>query len=286
MWSRSTADFRASSRTTAPIMSARAGRPIRGRFITFRIAAAPRRSGSWTPDGANARQITHLSTEATGILVSPDGKKIVFLSSVYPDCGADDACNKAQARRRSATAKSRRASILRCCIRHWNRMAEQAAPAHPGDERGRHRREGPDAGRCAMCRRSRWADPTITPFRPIRPSSPSRMNTDPDPAISTNSDIYTVPIAGGDATENHASVPGADDAPLYSPDGKYLAFRSQARAGYESDRWRLMVLERATRPHHQSHRRPGPLGGQLHLVARFDAAVSSPWKIAAAPACR
>ena len=39
---------------------------------------------------------------------------------------------------------------------------------------------------------------------------------------------------------------GADNSPLYSPDGKLLAFRSQARAGYESDRWRLMVLDRAT----------------------------------------
>src|SRR5262249_27182380 len=40
--------------------------------------------------------------------------------------------------------------------------------------------------------------------------------------------------------------PGADNAPSYSPDGRYLAFRSQARAGYESDRWRLMVLERTS----------------------------------------
>ncbi len=48
------------------------------------------------PDGAGAKQITHLSTEADGILVSPDGKKIVFTSGVYPECGADDACNKSK----------------------------------------------------------------------------------------------------------------------------------------------------------------------------------------------
>src|SRR5271156_590732 len=41
----------------------------------------------WTmnPDGANARPISHFSAEAGGILVSADGKKIVFTSSVYPD---------------------------------------------------------------------------------------------------------------------------------------------------------------------------------------------------------
>src|SRR5258708_7245737 len=45
-------------------------------------------------DGSRVRQITKLSTEAGGVIVSPDGKKIVFQSSVYPDCGADDAGNK------------------------------------------------------------------------------------------------------------------------------------------------------------------------------------------------
>ena len=39
--------------------------------------------------------------------------------------------------------------------------------------------------------------------------------------------------------------PGADSSPLYSPDGKYIGYRAQFRAGYESDRWRLLVLERA-----------------------------------------
>src|SRR5262249_16824821 len=70
-------------------------------------------------------------------------------------------------------------------------------------------------------------------------------NIDPDQAYSTNSDIYVVPITGGEAKKITTSL-GADDAPLYSPDGKYLAFRSQVRAGYESDRFRLIVLERAT----------------------------------------
>src|SRR5271155_3864279 len=49
---------------------------------------------SMSPDGGSIRQISHLSSEAGGILISPDGKKIVFTSNVYPQCGADDACNK------------------------------------------------------------------------------------------------------------------------------------------------------------------------------------------------
>ncbi len=71
------------------------------------------------------------------------------------------------------------------------------------------------------------------------------MNADPVPATSTNSDLYAVSIAGG-AARKITTNPGADSSPRYSPDGKYLAWRAQFRAGYESDRWRLMVLERAT----------------------------------------
>ena len=70
------------------------------------------------------------------------------------------------------------------------------------------------------------------------------MNADPVPAVSTNSDLYVVTIAGGDAVKITPNT-GADASPKYSPDGKYLAWRAQTRGGYESDRWRLMVLERS-----------------------------------------
>jgi dipeptidyl aminopeptidase/acylaminoacyl peptidase len=69
--------------------------------------------------------------------------------------------------------------------------------------------------------------------------------SDDVPAISTNSDLYVVPISGGEPAKITLN-PGADNSPAYSPDGKYLAWRTQLRPGYESDRWRLVTLERAT----------------------------------------
>src|SRR6185437_12436142 len=62
-------------------------------------------------------------------------------------------------------------------------------------------------------------------------------------ATSTNNEIFVVPMAGGSAKKISTS-PGADTTPLYSPDGKYLAWRSQARAGFEADKWRLFVQDR------------------------------------------
>ncbi|MDQ6759721.1 MAG: S9 family peptidase, partial [Acidobacteriota bacterium] len=71
------------------------------------------------------------------------------------------------------------------------------------------------------------------------------MNADPSAATSTNTDLYTVALTGGESKKVTAN-PGADNAPQYSPDGKFIAYRSQERAGYESDRWRLATLDLAS----------------------------------------
>ncbi len=53
-------------------------------------------------------------------------------------------------------------------------------------------------------------------------------NTDENEATSTNSDLFVVPVSGGTAKRLPAA-PGADSTPIYSPDGKYIAYRSQLR---------------------------------------------------------
>lgn len=70
-------------------------------------------------------------------------------------------------------------------------------------------------------------------------------NTDEHPELSTNSDVFIVPMTGGDA-KRITTRRGADTSPQYSPDGKYIAYRSQSRAGYESDLWELWLYNRAT----------------------------------------
>jgi dipeptidyl aminopeptidase/acylaminoacyl peptidase len=65
-------------------------------------------------------------------------------------------------------------------------------------------------------------------------------------AWSTDLNVYTVPVSGGAPAPVTAANRGADQNPVYSPDGRYVAYASQARAGFESDRWRLMLLDRAT----------------------------------------
>ena len=81
-------------------------------------------------------------------------------------------------------------------------------------------------------------------------------NDDPVPAISTNADLFVVATAGGDA-RRIVSSPGYDGSPRYSPDGTRIAYRAQFRAGYEADRWRLLVYDRRS-------------GATVNLTESFD----------------
>ena len=71
-------------------------------------------------------------------------------------------------------------------------------------------------------------------------------NHDKVEAISTNNDLWIVPVNGGTAKNITADNPASDSTPLYSPDGKYIAYRAQQRPGYESDSFRLMLYDRKT----------------------------------------
>ncbi|MBN2722470.1 MAG: S9 family peptidase [Deltaproteobacteria bacterium] len=63
---------------------------------------------------------------------------------------------------------------------------------------------------------------------------------------STNKDIFIVSMSGGTAINISKKNSGYDGTPTYSPDGKYLAYRTQKTDGYESDKFNLIVMERTT----------------------------------------
>jgi dipeptidyl aminopeptidase/acylaminoacyl peptidase len=213
-----------------------------------RIAYISDRSGSsqiWLmdPDGSSPKQVTDLSTEADGVLFSPDGKNLLFTSDVYPDCGADDACNKHLLDAAKANpVKAREYTEL--LYRHWTAWQTKrrthllVVPVEGGAPRDL--TPGPhDVPPFSL------GGPDDYDISPDGQEVCYSMNADPVAAVSTNSDLYAVSIKGGDP-RRITFTPGADASPRYSPDGNSIAWRSQNRAGYESDRWRLSVIERAT----------------------------------------
>jgi dipeptidyl aminopeptidase/acylaminoacyl peptidase len=198
-------------------------------------------------------KITNISTEADGALWSPDGKQILFVSGVYPDC-ADDACNK---KRDETSEKSKVKAKLftHLLYRHWN--------AYGNGKRSHLFIVDADcdaAGGNTAC-----AGKDLTPgdhdvppfslggqdqyqFSPDGKEIAYTSNIEEVEATSTNSDVFTLSLTDPTSKPKNltAENKGSDSTPMYSPDGKWLAIRSQFRAGYESDRFRLRLIDRAT----------------------------------------
>jgi len=220
-------------------------------------------------------QLTHIPTEASGELWSPDGKNILFKSDVYPDCDgapiAEGDCN-AKKVEQAKNSKVKAQIFTHLMYRHWTAYKEgkrshlfviEAPPAVPIAAAGNQLRtiiiiDTPvdltpgdyDAPPFSLGGQDNYS------FSPDGQEICYSSNHDPVEAISTNKDLFTVPVTfPADASSARvvaqtknitADKKAADENPLYSPDGKYIAYRAQARPGYESDRWRLMLHDRKT----------------------------------------
>lgn len=88
-----------------------------------------------------------------------------------------------------------------------------------------------------------------------------RKKTGKEYAHSTNSDIYLFDIASHKTVNISEGIMGYDQNPVFSHNGKYIAWESMERDGYESDKLRLMVMDLAT-------------GVKTDLTENFDYGVS------------
>lgn len=216
------------------------------------VAFVSTRSGSpqiWVlpTAGGEARQLTSFAPGVGGALWSPDGKHFAISAEIFPECGLDLDCFERNSKGLEGKLQVRMGDEL--LYRHWTSW-------HQGKRTHLFLVDAQSGAVLKDLTPGKFDAPGFSlggrgfTWSPDGSELCYVANHDADAARSTNSDLWTVSI-DDDITPNTArnlttSNRGFDGDPLYSPNGKYIAFVSQETPAYESDLRRLAILERAT----------------------------------------
>jgi len=213
-----------------------------GKSIWF-VSARSETSQVWriAIDGGEAEQVTEQPLDVGNLIVALDGRHIAFTMEIFPDCNTPD-----ETKDRLGKIEKRKTSgriYDRIFVRHWDTWK---------DGRRSHLFVMPAAGgKAADVMSGMDAD---TPSKPF--GGPEEITFTPDGKAviftardvgaeepwSTDFDLYLALVDGSEPpkclTEKNQAW---DTNPVFSPDGKTLAYLAMARPGYESDRFRIIL---------------------------------------------
>ena len=194
-------------------------------------------------DGGEARRLTDIATGVQSPRWFADGKRLAFVSRVFADLPLE---------KQGERLKEREASKMKAMV--W----DATVPASWDtllDERQYHLFQvGVEDGARPVAitlgsgfelpRRSTQGTDNLFDLAPAGDEVAFVADSDPAPNI-TNNDLYTLRLDGSKPVNRSADNPANDSNPLYSPDGKQLAWVQQRIRGFYADRGRLMLLDRA-----------------------------------------
>jgi dipeptidyl aminopeptidase/acylaminoacyl peptidase len=194
--------------------------------------------------GGEAKQVTTVPTGVDAYVLSPDGKTIAITATVFPSC-TDMACNEKMAKERTDNPVKTRV-IMEMPFRRWDTWVDGMrnhiflVPAEGGDAKD----VTPGDVDSPI-----WTENGTQEFA-FSPDSReicfSRFVE--NEALTGNSDLFVMPASGGEPkaiTTNKST----DSTPLYSPDGRYIAYSATLRPMQETDLTRLFLYDRKTGEH-------------------------------------
>lgn len=214
-----------------------------GKEIAF-VAEKDGKPQMWVmnADGTGRRVVSRLENGVAGFLVSPDGKKVLVISSVkYGRTAADVYPDLPKANARI---------IDDLMYKHWDEWVTEIPHPFIADFDGYSLKNIKDI---------MDGEPYESPMKPFggiesfawSPDSKqvvyvSRKKTGIEYAVSTNSDLYLYDLEKATTRNLTEGMMGYDTAPAFSPDGTQLAWLSMEHDGYESDKNRIFVMDMAT----------------------------------------
>ncbi len=193
-------------------------------------------------DGSQEKQVTDIYSGVNDYEWSNDGSKILFTSSVYPECKTQD-CNEAKDKE-SESSKVKAKIFENLMYRHWNDWR--------GDKRSHLFIY--DIKNNSYTDLTEGLKEDVPPlalgssndfnFSPDASEVVYTMNPEFTSAISTNNEIYILKLDGKSTAKLISESKGVDCQPLYSPDGKFISWTSMKRAGFEADKKDLIIYDR------------------------------------------
>lgn len=191
-------------------------------------------------DGSHKKQISNFSDDIESFSYSPDGKRILFTSRVKTDSSAQDIYKN--------LPKSKAMIFTDLMYRHWDSWTDykhshifiadysDGKVSNPKDIMAGESFDAPLAPYYEASEIS-WSPDGKTIAYTCKKQAGKQY------ALSTNSDIYLYSVESGKTTNITEGMPGYDRSPVFSPDGKKIAWQSMTTAGYESDKDRLMLMD-------------------------------------------
>jgi dipeptidyl aminopeptidase/acylaminoacyl peptidase len=215
-----------------------------GARIAFMYPDANGKPQMWVmnADGSNRECVSDVDGGIDGFILSPDETKIVVIRSLKSVQEAKDLYPDLP----EATGRV----IDDLMYKHWDEWVTTIPHPFVGNFDGK---------KVSGLKDIMEGEPFEAPMKPFggveslawSPDSQnliyvSRKKTGKEYAESTNSDLYRYNIASGETKNITEGMMGYDTNPAYSPDGKYVAWLSMERDGYEADKNRLFIMDTTT----------------------------------------
>ena len=211
------------------------------------------------PDGGEATRLTNLATGASAIKWFPDGKRIAFVSWVWPDLGSEAAQAKRYREKKDAKVKAHLTE--RAEYRYWDHWLTDGREPHVfACDVATGRCEDLLAG--AGFALQPW-DPSAEHYDIAPDGREIALTVDPaaEPGMMNRCDLVVVELATRRTRNLTASSGLSDEHPCYSPDGRAIAYHAYDTARAFNDQGHLRVLTRKT-------------GESVRIAASFDRATT------------